>query len=94
MANVVTENARTGTKRRATPKKAAPKKAASRVTAKAKRPARAAVPAKAEVSAPAAEDYRRMVAEAAYFKAEKRGFAPGFEQQDWLEAENELKQAV
>jgi hypothetical protein len=31
-----------------------------------------------------------MVAEAAYYKAEQRGFAPGFEMDDWLEAEREL----
>ena len=31
-----------------------------------------------------------MIAEAAYFKAENRGFAPGFEVQDWLEAEREV----
>jgi len=30
------------------------------------------------------------IAEAAYYKAEKRGFAPGFEEQDWAEAEHEV----
>lgn len=30
------------------------------------------------------------IAERAYYKAESRGFAPGFELQDWLEAEQEL----
>jgi hypothetical protein len=29
------------------------------------------------------------IAELAYFKAERRGFAPGHEQDDWLEAEQE-----
>ncbi len=29
------------------------------------------------------------IAELAYFKAEQRGFAPGHEQDDWLEAEQE-----
>lgn len=33
---------------------------------------------------------RTMIAEAAYFKAEKRGFAPGSEERDWLEAEREV----
>lgn len=32
-----------------------------------------------------------MIAEAAYFKAEKRGFYPGYELCDWLEAEKELR---
>jgi hypothetical protein len=30
---------------------------------------------------------RLMIAEAAYYCAEKRGFAPGHELEDWLEAE-------
>ena len=29
---------------------------------------------------------RKMIAEHAYYKAEKRGFAPGHEIEDWLEA--------
>jgi hypothetical protein len=33
-----------------------------------------------------------LVAEAAYYRAEKRGFAPGGELQDWIEAETEIKQ--
>ena len=35
-----------------------------------------------------------MVARAAYFRAEKRGFAPGYELQDWIEAEAEVLQLV
>ena len=31
------------------------------------------------------------ISEAAYYKAEKRGFEPGHEEQDWLEAEKEIK---
>jgi DUF2934 family protein len=30
-----------------------------------------------------------MIAEAAYYRAERRGFAPGFELEDWLQSENE-----
>jgi Protein of unknown function (DUF2934) len=37
------------------------------------------------------ESRRLMIAEAAYYCAEKRGFAPGGEMQDWLEAEAQLK---
>jgi len=33
-----------------------------------------------------------LVAVAAYYRAEKRGFAPGGELQDWIEAEAEIKQ--
>lgn len=35
-----------------------------------------------------------MIAEAAYFRAEKRGFAPGHELEDWLAAEAEITGAV
>lgn len=31
-----------------------------------------------------------MVAEAAYYRAQRRGFAPGHELEDWLQAEAEL----
>ena len=37
-----------------------------------------------------ADKLRRMIAERAYFKAEKRGFATGHEIDDWLAAEQEL----
>ena len=36
------------------------------------------------------ESRRAMIAEAAYFHAERRGFAPGNETQDWLRAEAEI----
>ncbi|MDT8384734.1 MAG: DUF2934 domain-containing protein [Gammaproteobacteria bacterium] len=38
--------------------------------------------------------YNDRVAEAAYFRAEKRGFAPGHEMQDWLEAESEINRGT
>jgi len=31
-----------------------------------------------------------LIAEAAFFRAEKRGFAPGHEVEDWLAAESEV----
>lgn len=33
----------------------------------------------------------QMIAEAAYFRAEQRGFAPGNEMSDWLEAESDVE---
>jgi hypothetical protein len=33
----------------------------------------------------------QMIAQAAYYRAQKRNFAPGQELEDWLEAEAELK---
>jgi sterol desaturase/sphingolipid hydroxylase (fatty acid hydroxylase superfamily) len=39
---------------------------------------------------PSAQLLRAMIAEAAYYRAEKRGFAPGDEFRDWMEAEREV----
>ena len=36
------------------------------------------------------EARRRRVAEAAYYRAERRGFAPGGDLGDWLEAEKDI----
>jgi hypothetical protein len=37
------------------------------------------------------EDLHRVIQETAYYKAQARGFAPGGELQDWLEAESEIQ---
>lgn len=37
-----------------------------------------------------ADERSRMIAEAAYYRAERRGFAPGRELEDWLSAEAEI----
>ena len=40
-------------------------------------------------------DMRRgMIAEAAYLRAERRGFAPGHEDEDWMAAEAEVDQLL
>jgi hypothetical protein len=39
------------------------------------------------------EERQRMIAEAAYYKAEQRAFAPGMETEDWLEAEREVMES-
>ncbi|HWW21428.1 MAG TPA: DUF2934 domain-containing protein [Steroidobacteraceae bacterium] len=48
----------------------------------------------ADATAPAKgidpEDRRALIEQAAYFRAENRNFAPGFEVQDWLSAEAEV----
>ena len=64
-------------KKRSTPKKAAAKKAAST------RPTGSPVMV-------SAEERWRMVATAAYHRAEQRGFAPGHEVEDWLAAEKDI----
>ena len=43
---------------------------------------------------PSAADLYEMIAEAAYFRAQKRGFTPGLEAQDWHDAEAEVMQRV
>jgi hypothetical protein len=39
---------------------------------------------------PISESSREAIAKAAYARAERRGFAPGYEVEDWLEAEREV----
>jgi hypothetical protein len=45
-------------------------------------------------TAEAADRHRRMVAEAAYFLAQKRGFCGGDPQEDWYIAEREIARAM
>ncbi|MDJ0860859.1 MAG: DUF2934 domain-containing protein [Gammaproteobacteria bacterium] len=69
-------------KRAAAKKRAAPRKAATKK-----------VGADRSNSSPvniSAEERWRMVATAAYHRAEQRGFAPGHEVEDWLNAEKEI----
>lgn len=51
---------------------------------------------KSAVTSPAIspEEKQRMIAEAAYYHAEQRGFVPGEEMQDWLLAEAEIEQLL
>ncbi|MGP1676534.1 MAG: DUF2934 domain-containing protein [Burkholderiales bacterium] len=80
-------------KTKAAPKTMLPSKAVARapmVRAKAKK-------GKAEVQpGPAlnAQERDRLIAQAAYFRAEKRGFVPGCELQDWIEAEAEVLRLI
>jgi hypothetical protein len=39
---------------------------------------------------PTPEELRRLIAEAAYYRAQERGFEPGHELEDWIEAESEV----
>jgi hypothetical protein len=40
------------------------------------------------------EAKRRQIAEIAYFAAERRGFSPGYELDDWLQAEQEVETSL
>jgi hypothetical protein len=69
------------------------KKTASKKTAVAKAKKATAAKRKSVSKAPvqiSAEERWRMIAVAAYHKAEKRDFAPGHDTDDWLEAEREV----
>lgn len=82
----IPEAAPEATKERQVPiRTAATKPAAAPAIARATvrpKPARAAING---------EDRYRMIAEAAYFRAEQRGFAPGHELADWLAAEIDVE---
>ena len=36
------------------------------------------------------EELQQRIAETAYYKAERRGFEPGYEAQDWIESERDI----
>ena len=36
------------------------------------------------------EEIRRLISEAAYYRAQERGFEPGHELDDWIQAESEV----
>lgn len=76
---------------KAAPKKAAPvKKAAAPKAATARKPAAKAGNGGASKVRVTPEQRYRMIAEAAYYQAEKRGFVGGDCAQDWLDAEAEI----
>ena len=43
---------------------------------------------------PSAQEIYEMIAQAAYYRAQKRGFAPGLEAEDWRDAEAEVMQRL
>ena len=70
-------------------------KPGSQVAAPTKSPAKSA-PEQRKAGAPSisAQERERLIARVAYFRAEKRGFAPGNELQDWVEAEAEVLRLI
>jgi len=88
-------------------KAAAPKPPVSKQAAVSKAPMRkktaakpAVAPKKKAVSKPVSKpvisprERYEMVAKMAYYRAEKRDFAPGHEKQDWLECEQIIDQMI
>lgn len=64
--------------------------------AHAKSPAKTAVnkPARARTKKISTEARHQMIAEAAYYRAEQRGFSGGDDVQDWLDAEIDIDQRL
>jgi len=82
-------------KKKTTRKKtAAPRKAASKVANKNAATAKKPAARKARRKAPTPEQRYRLIAEAAFLKAERRGFEGGDTLQDWLEAEQEVESSL
>lgn len=75
-------------KKKTVKKKVATKKAASAKKAPVKKPTKASEKASSLDITP--EERWKMVAIAAYHRAEKRNFAPGYELEDWTESEQEI----
>jgi len=68
-----------------------PRARAKSPTPRATAPAAKKPAVAAKGSPTVSEDVRRgMIAEGAYLRAERRGFAPGYEEMDWLAAEAEV----
>lgn len=40
------------------------------------------------------EELRKLISEAAYYRAKERGFEPGHEMEDWVQAEREVKRRI
>ena len=71
--------------REKSPSTPTPKRAPRKPTVKLQTKKTAAI-----VSVAGLEKRTALIAEAAFFRAEKRGFAPGSELEDWLAAESEV----
>lgn len=85
--------------RRKTPRKAetpTPKPDTNAAAPRAPTSAQRAAPlAASNIRADASpEEIRRLIAEAAYYRALERGFEPGHELEDWIEAESEVMDRI
>jgi hypothetical protein len=54
----------------------------------------AAAKVQSTAQTPSNEEIYQLIAQTAYFKAKARGFEPGGEVQDWVEAEREVRQRL
>jgi hypothetical protein len=91
MATKKDSAADTAKDRRAAERRAPPKAAPKETPKAAAKPAIFNSNARAELSP---DELRRLISEAAYYRAKKRGFAPGHELEDWIQAEAEVMRRV
>jgi len=79
-----------------TPTKAAAPARAPSKPLQSERPSRGApdMPSSNNGTKLSPEEVYRLIQESAYFKAKERGFAPGHEVQDWIEAEAEVRRRL
>jgi Tfp pilus assembly protein PilV len=69
--------------------------AAPRKTATRKAPVRKAPRARTSTTGAVSDEARyKMIQDAAYYLAERRGFAPGHAQEDWAEAERQVDEQL
>ena len=80
----------TATERRAAERRVPPK-AAPKETPKAARSSAFTGEGRADLSP---DELRKLISEAAYYRAKQRGFAPGHELEDWIQAEAEVMRRV
>lgn len=59
-----------------------------------KQPAAPKAKKSAQQNSYTSDEIRQMIAEAAYYHAEHRGFQGGNTEQDWLQAENEINALI
>jgi hypothetical protein len=69
----------------------APPKTAPKTAKPAAKPSAFNGNARADVSH---DELRKLISEAAYYRAKQRGFAPGHELEDWIQAEAEVMRRV
>jgi len=75
-------SAKKDTERRATERRAPPK-----TTPNTAKPSAFNDSARPDISP---DELRKLISEAAYYRAKRRGFAPGHELEDWVQAEAEV----
>ena len=75
-----------------TERRSAERRAAPRAAPKSAKPAGFANNAARSDISP--DELRKLISEAAYYKAAERGFEPGHEMDDWVQAEREVMRRI